>query len=173
MNGEFIGFFDLDATLEAPIPIHNGSNAPADPSVAPNFRVYDGGALMNSGTGNLTKLDTGNITGASNTTPIVITSANHGLETGNRVTNSAVGGNTAANGDFTITKIGNDTFSLDGSAGIALYTTGGQWHVSGLYKLTIELDAGNGYEAGQVYFAVVTWIVSAVTYSKTISFGVT
>lgn len=173
MQSEFIGFFDLDSTLAAPVPIAGGTGAPADPTVAPNFRVYNGASLMNSGTGNLEKLDTGAVTGASNASPIVITSAAHGLKTGNRATLAAVGGNTAANGDWTVTRITDDTFSLDTSVGIAPYTTGGTWHVTGLYLLEIALASGDGYEAGETYFAVVTWIVSSVTYSKVISFTVT
>jgi len=172
MQAEFVGFFDLDADLETPVNIFGGTGAPADPTVAPNFRVYNGSALMNAGTGNLSKLDSGNVTGATNATPIVVTSIAHGLKTGNRATLSGVGGNVAANGDWTVTYITDDTFSLDGSTGSAPYTTGGVWHVTGLYKLEISLTSGNGYEAGETYFAVVTWIVSSVTYSKTVSFMV-
>lgn len=71
------------------------------------------------------------ITGASNATPIVITSASHGLATGDMVTIASVGGNTAANGTWKITKVGDNTFSLDGSVGNAAYTSGGtvaKWH---------------------------------------------
>lgn len=172
MQSEFIGFFDLDETLDAPVNITGGTGAPSDPSVAPNFRVYNGSALMNSGTGNLSKLDTGAVTNATNATPIVVTSVAHGLKTGNRATLSGVGGNTAANGDWPVTRVTDDTFSLDGSAGSAPYTSGGTWHVTGLYQLEISLASGDGYEVGETYFAVVTWIVSAVTYAKTISFMV-
>jgi hypothetical protein len=56
-----------------------------------------------------------NITGASKTNPISITSAGHGFSTGNLVVISGVGGNTNANGEFTITVTGTDTFTLDGS----------------------------------------------------------
>lgn len=172
MQGEFLGFFDLDGDLLAPVNIAGGAGAPSDPSVAPNFRVYNGGALMNNGTGNLSKLDTGAVTGATNASPIVVTSTAHGLKTGNRVTFSGVGGNTAANGDWTVTRLTDDTFSLDGSTGSAPYTTGGTWHVTGLYQIDVALSSGDGYEAGEVYFAVVTWIVSSVTYAKTLSFMV-
>lgn len=171
--GEFIGFYDLDATLVAPVNITGAALAAADAAAAPNFRVYDGEQLMNNGTGNLAKLDTGVITGATNASPIVITSANHGLKTGNRVTISGVGGNTAANGDFTVTRISDNTFSLDGSTGNAGYTSGGVWHVTGLYQVELSLVSGDGYESGECYFIVVTWVVSSVSYSKTLSFVVT
>lgn len=66
------------------------------------------------------------ITNATNATPIVITSAsNHGLATTDRVRITGVTGNTAANGDFTITVIDPTRFSLNGSAGNGAYTGGG------------------------------------------------
>lgn len=65
------------------------------------------------------------ITDASNETPIVITSSNHGRSTGDVVAISDVLGNTAANGNWTITKIDDDTFSLDDSSGNGTYTSGG------------------------------------------------
>ena len=58
---------------------------------------------------------------------IVITSANHGLISGEKVTISGVLGNTAANGTFTITKVDNDRFSLNSTTGNGAYTSGGAW----------------------------------------------
>lgn len=66
------------------------------------------------------------ITGATNATPIAITTASaHGLSTGNYVTNSGVLGNTNANGTFVITVTGSTTFTLNGSSGSGAYTGGG------------------------------------------------
>ncbi len=70
---------------------------------------------------------TGSITGATNASPIVITSPNNGLANGATVSIGGVGGNTAANGTFTITKIDNNTFSLNGTTGNGTYTSGGLW----------------------------------------------
>lgn len=71
-------------------------------------------------------LGTLTVSGASNATPIVITtSAAHGLTTGNQVSISGVGGNTAANGDWVVTVLTSTTFSLDGSVSNGAYTTGG------------------------------------------------
>jgi hypothetical protein len=67
------------------------------------------------------------ITAASNSTPVQITSAGHGLVTGQRVTISGVGGNTAANGTWTITVVDANNFTLNGSQGNAVYTAGGTW----------------------------------------------
>lgn len=65
------------------------------------------------------------ITAASNASPIVLTITAHGLATGDRVTVASVGGNTAANGDWVVTRVDADTFSLDGSTGNSAYTSGG------------------------------------------------
>ncbi len=65
------------------------------------------------------------ITAASNATPISVTATAHGLATGMFVSVSAVGGNTAANGDFKVTNTGANTFTLDGSVGNGTYTSGG------------------------------------------------
>lgn len=67
------------------------------------------------------------ITGATNATPIVITtSAAHGYTTGDSVTIRHVGGNTAANvTNNLITVLTTTTFSLAASVGNGVYTTGG------------------------------------------------
>ena len=68
------------------------------------------------------------VSNASNASPIVITTSNHGLITGNRVYvgrnqpltgkySANVGGNTAANGSWTVTVTGPNTFQLNGSSG--------------------------------------------------------
>lgn len=68
----------------------------------------------------------GGITGATNATPIVITtSTEHGLNDGQTVTIGSVGGNTAANGTWAVTLISPTTFSLDTSVGNGTYTSGG------------------------------------------------
>jgi hypothetical protein len=64
---------------------------------------------------------------ASNTAPIVITSAGHGLTTGNVVKVSGVQGNDAANGTWVVTVVDSDNFSLNDSAGSDDYTGGGTW----------------------------------------------
>lgn len=87
----------------------------------------------------------GAITNATNATPIVITSTGHGLATGDAVVIAGVGGNTNANSVpenayglglgatvapnpfWIVTKIDANSFSLNGSAGNAAYTSGGTW----------------------------------------------
>ena len=66
------------------------------------------------------------VTAASNATPIEVTTApNHGLNTGDRVAIADVKGNTAANGNWTVTVTAANRFILNGSAGNGAYTGGG------------------------------------------------
>jgi hypothetical protein len=61
------------------------------------------------------------ITGATNATPIVITATAHGLANGDVVEIQGVGGNTAANGTWTIANVTTNTFSLTSSVGNGTY----------------------------------------------------
>lgn len=67
------------------------------------------------------------VTGATNASPIAITTAvAHGLSTGDVVSISGVTGNTAANGlSWTITVTGATTFTLNSSVGNGAYVNGG------------------------------------------------
>lgn len=161
MNGSFLGIFELNGTLSAAVTITDADSAPGDSNVSPTYRIYGDGALITNGTGSLSKLDTTAVTGATNASPIVITAASHGLETGNRVVISSVGGNTAANGTFTITKVNANSFSLDGSTGNGAYTSGGTAHVAGLYSISHSLSSGSGFEAGQCYTVRVDWTLNS------------
>ncbi len=80
-------------------------------------------------------IQNGSVTGASNAAPIVITSAANGLKTGQQVQIAGVGGNTKANGIWTITVIDVNHFSLNGSNGAVgggngAYSGGGTWIVT-------------------------------------------
>lgn len=66
---------------------------------------------------------TGTITNVSSDSPIVITSANHGLVTGDGVWVEGVHGNWAANGLWTVTVIDANTFSLNDSQASGFYET--------------------------------------------------
>jgi hypothetical protein len=73
------------------------------------------------------------VTGATNTSPISITTATpHGLQTGVQVTISGVVGNTAANGVFTITVTGLSAFTLNSSTGNGAWVSGGVVSTPGL-----------------------------------------
>ncbi len=72
--------------------------------------------------------NTGNVSGASNTTPIVITTQYaHRIEVGETVTIASVGGNTNANARWRVSAATDTTLTLEGSAGNSNYTTGGTW----------------------------------------------
>jgi hypothetical protein len=145
----FLGIFDLDATLTCAVPITDGDGVPVDPTNAPTFRIYDGEALLQTGVA--TQLDTGVVSGATNASPIVITDTAHGLKDNNVVKVTGVGGNTAANATWTVTRVSADTFSLNSSTGNGTYTSGGVWHVLGLYQLSQVLSTANGFASGGVY----------------------
>ncbi|TXI01567.1 MAG: hypothetical protein E6Q76_16925, partial [Rhizobium sp.] len=80
------------------------------------------------------------ITDATNASPIVITSAGHGLTTGNSVVIARIKGNRAANGGFVVTVIDANTFSLQGSTGSGEYIEGGAWYLAPAGAVAIPLD---------------------------------
>ena len=65
------------------------------------------------------------ITGATNATPIVLTATAHGMSDGDQVLVKNVGGNTNANGVFTLASTSANAATLVGSVGNATYTSGG------------------------------------------------
>lgn len=171
MAKQFVGFVSLGSTLVGTIVTRNTSDTPLDAAALPTFRVYGPTpALMTNGTGTTAKLNTGTITGATNAAPIVITSTAHGLNTGTRVVVANVGGNTAANASFTITNVSANTFSLDGSTGNGAYTSGGDWHVDGLYSFSVAATAANGYAAGSAYSILFSYTVSGTAMADHVTF---
>ncbi len=96
-----------------------------------------------------TRNGTKNIIDASNTSPIVITTAAaHGLTTGDNVTIQFVSGNEAANGTFDVTVTGAATFELDGTTGSGAYNNRGNWW-------TNTSDVGGSQAASALYTVVV------------------
>lgn len=82
------------------------------------------------------------VTAATNTSPIEITvSEPHGWLTGEQVSIDHCLGNDGANGDWTITKVSDYTFTLDGSAGTGVYTADG---LCGGPDRTVRLLIGTG-----------------------------
>ena len=98
------------------------------------------------------------ITDVSNATPIVITSPGHGLGTGDQVIVQGVTGDLAANGVWTVTSTGGNTFSLDQSVGTGVYTGGGTFqkvfgiHSGGQADLHFSL-AADPVDPNLVYIA--------------------
>lgn len=66
-------------------------------------------------------------TSGNGISPISVTSTDHGLSTGDHIYIDNVEGNTAANGNFTVTALESNVFTLDGSTGNGEYTKGGTW----------------------------------------------
>lgn len=160
----FQGFVGLGETFPVVDLAKNGSGVPINLDANPTYRVYGPEGLLTSQTGSMAKKDSGTITAATNASPIAVTSAGHGLSTGARITISGVAGNSAANGTFTITKTGADTFTLDSSTGNGAYTSGGVWNVTGLYQVELDCSSGSGYEAGVTYTVLITGAISGSAY---------
>jgi hypothetical protein len=83
-----------------------------------------------------------------------------------------VTGNTAANGTFTVTKVDNNTFTLDASVGNGSYTAGGSWNMAGLYAYTIVASGIDGYESGEVYEVQFIYDLATVKQSQLHTFQV-
>lgn len=168
----YLGFIALGSTLTAILQTRDASSRPTDADAAPRRHVYGPSGQATAVSGQSAFHHTGTVTGATNATPIVITSAGHGLETGARVTITGVIGNTAANGTFIITRVDANSFSLDGSVGNGVYTSGGVWHMSGLYAHLIVCTAGNGFASGSTYVIVSTYALSSSARADVDSFTV-
>lgn len=177
----FLGFFTLDATDDDRLMIvertTNTSGVIVDADAVPIYTIYQSAgssAKMPSGTGSMSLRDTGNVTGAADNGSglIRITSSAHGLQTGDRIKIASVGGTTEANDTWTITKIDANTFDLVGSTFSNAYTSGGSWHVLGLYYAQHSITTANGYEAGKTYWIVGTYAVSSSTKQFTHTFTV-
>lgn len=101
------------------------------------------------------------ITGATNGSPIQITAAGHGLNTNDTCTVAGVGGNTAANGVWTVTKVDANNFSLNGSTGNGAYTSGGT--VTGDILNTLTRGQNGTAAAGHALNAAVELRIVAQT----------
>ena len=172
MAASYNGFVQLGSVIRVFITFTDGSRTPNNTASAPTYRVHGPSGLVGSQQGTMTQGETGTITGATNATPIVITSANHKLQTGDRVTIVNVGGNTAANGTWAITFVSSNTFSLDGSVGNGAYTSGGTWNLSGFYYVDLTASSGNGFAAGKTYTVIAEGSISSVVRQESANFTV-
>ena len=109
------------------VPYNKNTIADIDLRIAGKGVGCQPGDTLRLDTGTLaTALAAATISGATNASPIVITtSAAHGFIEGQQVTITSVGGNTNANGIWTVHVLSSTTFSLDGSVGNSNYTSGG------------------------------------------------
>ncbi len=106
--------------------------------------VFRNPAVLASAGGIFVPVGQAAITGASNASPIAITTAQpHGYQAGQQVSIAGVLGNTAANGTFTIAVVTSPTsFTLTGSAGNGTWTSGGT--ATGLLSGNPITAAGSG-----------------------------
>jgi len=88
------------------------------------------------------------VSGATNASPIQITTQTHGLTTGDTVVISGVTGNTAANGRFAITVTSPTAFTLDGSTGSGGYVSGGIILATDSPKVMLEITQKTELTAG-------------------------
>jgi hypothetical protein len=104
------------------------------------------------------------ITGATNASPIVITTAtNHNFVSGQIVVIVGVQGNTAANNTWVVTVTSSTQFSLNGSTGNAAYTSGGT-------ASAVSMGDGGG---GQFYWEGPVPLAATITGATLITATIT
>jgi len=112
----------------------------------------------------------GTISGATNTSPITITTSGaHGLTSSNIVFISGVAGNTAANGFWAITVVDSTHFILNGSVGNGAYTSGGTVNVCTTATFVADL-AGTSGTSAPATITNVTTVLGGVSVSNVASF---
>jgi len=133
---------DITATIDSNVITSSGQDGLRFDLVDSNFT----GAIQNNsiGAGNGHGIffnprvgQSGMVDAAFDGSPISITSPNHGLQTGDMImmqgmTNADASIVHPGNGQHTITRTGNDTFTLDGTSGLGAgisYKAGGAWYV--------------------------------------------
>lgn len=166
---EYVGTIELEGTLSTLLMTRPATRVPTNADATPTARVFQPSAAM-AVTPTITHRQSGSITGATNASPIEITSAAHGLLSGQRVTITGVVGNTAANGTFVITKTGDNTFTLNGSTGNGAYSSGGNWVSAGLYKVALACTTANGFVRGQIYQILFNYAISSTQFAHTQNF---
>lgn len=113
------------------------------------------------------------ITGITQANPAVVTSVDHGLKTGNEIIIYDVGGmteiNTTLDGSrdpypdaVTVTRIDDDTFSIDGenSTGYTAYTSGGEFSNASTFMIR-----------GEYHVIQSAWGTAGDGVSRTVTFG--
>ncbi len=171
----YYGDVQLSETLYAFFQVVDANGTPIDADATPSVKVYDGNGLV-QGPLTPTFAESVAITSVSNPngTNCVVTSTAHGLQAGQRVTITGVVGHAlSVNSSFNVVSVVNGnsfTINLTGNNGAA--GTGGSWHTSGFYKVQIDATTGNGYEAGIVYTAYASYLVSAAAKARIDTFNV-
>lgn len=166
----FLGFVELDAVFTRRTLVLNAALTPTNADALPTYRIFSKDGIVLDGTVSLGS--TGAVSNATNASPVEITSTSHGLTTGAYVTVAGVGGNTDANGSFSITKVNNNKFTLDDATGNGPYTSGGVWNEAGLYEVSLTASGTNGFERGEHYQILYSYDIATVAQGKLDTFGV-
>jgi len=92
----------------------------------------------------------GTITGATNATPVVLTTTN-ALGVNDSVAVSGVLGNTGANGTYVVSAATGNSLTLSGSVGNGPYTSGGVWQ----WLVTVQANGSAILSPGASAFAII------------------
>ena len=165
----FAGFVSLASTIKVRILAKDNNGTPTNAAALPTWRVYGPDGFLRDAlvSGTTAFADTGSITNVVNNGSGLcrITSANHGLTTGARVTVTGVVGVSGANITATITKVDSNTYDLDGSTFSGSYSSGGAVNVTGWYVASIDATAANGFAAGQGYDVLFSYSMRSVPHA--------
>jgi len=117
--------FQTDGTANAAITVQPFVNSITNPDLVANLPIWNPNVetALNQ---------TGNVTGATNANPCVITSPNHSLTSGRIISFRDMNGMTNLNGNpFTVTFLTLNTFSINtDSSAFGVYTYGGSWQTT-------------------------------------------
>lgn len=166
----FICFVELESTATLPLLVRDIGLSPVNADVPPVFRVYGPEGFLAGALGTCSFLESGPIQGATNASPVVYTSANHGLSSGIVVSVGGVLGNGGANATGVVTVIDANTFSIAGSAGTGAWTSGGTWNTTGLYTYQVACLSAAGFAAGTTYTVLIEGTYAGTPFSYTETF---
>lgn len=158
-----IGFVTAGDDLLIPLLTRTpGTLIVASADAAPSYVIYDSDGLnqvVAGGSGPFALRHSGTVTGCVTSGGLIkiTTPTTHGLVTGQVVDVASVGGVAAATGTWPITVVNSTSFTLNGSTFSGVYTSGGTWHVTGLYVAVHEIDEAE-YVAGKTYQIVCTYL---------------
>jgi hypothetical protein len=120
-------------------------------TVIEDIRIQARGQDLTLTTGDYDGQSSKAVSGATNATPIVVTTSNdHAAVTGDTVIISGVVGNTAANGTWTIIRLSGTTMSLTGSVGNGAYVSGGVLENSHLLFRVLNVADTSDFTVGQI-----------------------
>jgi len=144
-DSTFAGTYTSGGTAELLSSAYARDGAFPLPALSGSFKVCQDTIIL--GQGRTSQITAGKISvsGAVNNGSglVRLTVVNHGLNTGNKVTVASVGGVSAANGTWKITRVDENRFDLQGSTFAGTYTSGGNLIRKGL-DLDLEWADGRG-----------------------------